>query len=763
MNIKYINDYTYYDDYVDDNFGGPTYLCVFTGPKGRNDLLKFVNWSAFCREYGKPNWKKYGQAMYTPYVALAKGNCAAWCLRVTAKNATYANFITVVDYKVESGKLVLKFTNYSRANIRNLTDLEVYAQSLTRTTPDADGFKRVPIFYTWSLGRGQYGNDFRVRFRHDKNADKENAYKNYNLDVISTEEGTSTIESFNVTFDYEGIDPLTKVTNYIDDIVNDTGKKGSSYIGCQFMDDEYHTLFDAFCEAYKEAISPTIETVKVDRIPAVTLPPTDELFHLTADDGSFPAGFMYVYDATDGVFKTSAFSAEEGTTLPDVTAASRSVIYKLTADYTDTLTGETYPAGSALITTDNTTWTTAPVINDVAKLPSTTLYTAGTVYELTANDGTFLAGDMIIFDTDSSEFVLYVPDTTGDDVEVPWTISTWDMFGYDRLTGGDNEYIEFADGIESVSILDLEGVGMVNGDDGDLSENVDTATREAAMYEAYQSAFDGEVDKKIKSTRRAPAELMFDFCAPIEVKNAMVSLVLERMDAQLYLDTGLLNTVYDLYDMGLTMYDINHYLVTKQAQMFKVADPVTGKNIPVSFSLWLASVFPNHYRVYGNHTPLAGESYATVSGYVKNSIRPIIDADDHEIKEKLLVDYKLNYIECLDEDTYIRGTQTTSQHESSDLSEENNVRVLMEIKRKIERLTYKRQFHWSEAEDLRLFEEGCNEVFSSYKGTKCRELSVKVDSNDWEKTRYIVHVYLSVVFRTFQKRAIIEIDVNPRV
>jgi hypothetical protein len=117
----------------------------------------------------------------------------------------------------------------------------------------------------------------------------------------------------------------------------------------------------------------------------------------------------------------------------------------------------------------------------------------------------------------------------------------------------------------------------------------------------------------------------------------------------------------------------------------------------------------------------------------------------------------------LDEDTYIRGTQTTSQHESTDLSEENNVRVLMEIKRKIERLTYTRQFHWSEREDLRLFEESCNEIFSSYRGTKCRELTIHVDSNDWEKTRYIVHVYLEVIFRTFQKRAIVEIDVNPRV
>jgi hypothetical protein len=87
----------------------------------------------------------------------------------------------------------------------------------------------------------------------------------------------------------------------------------------------------------------------------------------------------------------------------------------------------------------------------------------------------------------------------------------------------------------------------------------------------------------------------------------------------------------------------------------------------------------------------------------------------------------------------------------------------MEIKRKIERLAAKRRYRWAEEEDLRMFKDSCKEIFSSYQGTKCKTLDIEVKSSKWEKTRYIVHVYLSVVFRTFQKRAIIEIDVNPRV
>jgi hypothetical protein len=387
----------------------------------------------------------------------------------------------------------------------------------------------------------------------------------------------------------------------------------------------------------------------------------------------------------------------------------------------------------------------------------------GNVYELTADDGNKAAGTQWIFSAVAGEFIEYVPDSSTNPEPIPYTISTWDMFGYNRFTKEDDPYIEL-DEDGDLSIMDIEGTPLVSGDDGIFATDgsVPASEREAAMEQAYVNVFQGAVDKKILSTRRYPAEFILDAGWSINVKKAIAALVTQRMDAVARLDCGLLTSVNDLYDMGLALGSINTYMVSKNAHMFRTLDPVTGRNIPVTITLWLASQIPLHYQNYGNHVPMAGENYAVLSGYVEDSIRPVIDADDLEIKEKLLREYQINYVEALDEDTYIRGTQNTSQVEDSDLSEENNVLVLMEIKRKIERLAAKRRYRWAEEEDLRMFKDSANEIFSSYRGTKCRSLDIEVKSSKWEKTRYIVHVYLAVVFRTFQKRAIIEIDVNPR-
>ena len=201
---------------------------------------------------------------------------------------------------------------------------------------------------------------------------------------------------------------------------------------------------------------------------------------------------------------------------------------------------------------------------------------------------------------------------------------------------------------------------------------------------------------------------------------------MKRMDAAVRLDTNLLTNVNDVFTMGQTLKDINTFMVSKNAGMFKTVDPITGKVIPVTNTLWMAQRYPLHVATYGNHVPMAGERYATLSGYTKNSIRPLIDADDMEIKEKLLTEYQINYIEAIDEDTYIRGTQNTSQVKNSDLSEENNVQVLLEIKRKIERMAGKRRYEFSDEDELRIFRQDCEEIFSSYKGTKCRSIDVQV-------------------------------------
>ena len=759
----YINDNTYYDDIV-DNTGGPVFLCVFISGKGRDKLLLKKSWGDFVAEYGYPNYHKWGQAMYIPYTALYSGNAQAQCLRVVAKDSTYANIIFSVGYKISEGKFHVKFKYYTRQNLRTLDDLITYAELIEET--DSDGYKWLPIMTFYCLGRGAYGADYRIRLSHDKIADKENDYKNYNIEVLSTEEGTKMIESYNVTFDFSGTDPGTKLTNFVQDVINDEEGSGSKRIGCEFFTDNYQKIFDSFSSLYDNTNIIEPDFIKVDRLPYITPPATNTLYHLTQNDGTYVSGGMYVYDSTNAVFNQSNYSITSVAALPAVASANTNIIYKLTA-VDDTVTGGT--VGSTWIV-NNEAWVKSPSIVDVDKLPSTQQYDEGKVYELTAPDGNKSIGSLWIYDSTSNGYIKYVNnvDATSNTSGNPYTIGTFDLFGYSVITKDNEPLIEIddktADGRSSVAIMDLEGIGLASGSDGSFSDSTPKAIRDAAMEQAYQEAFQGSTDKKIMSKRRSAADIILDANYSLEVKKAITSLVTQRMDLVARLDTGLLSDINSVYDFGGTSdyRQINTYLVSKNCGMFKTLDPITGKVIPVTNTLWLASQYPTHYLNYGNYTPLAGENYAVISGYVKGSIKPEIDADDMDIKEKLLVDYKINYIECLDSNTYVRGTQTTSQQESSDLSEENNVLVLLEIKRKIERLTAKRRYRWSEAADLRLFQESCKEVFSTYEGTKCRSINIKVSASKWEQIRYIIHVYLEVVFRTFQKRAIIEIDINPR-
>ena len=754
----YINDNTEYQEYTSDNTG-LRYYCVFASSKGRDKLLKFKNWTQWVREFGLPNFRLYGQSTYMPYTLLYAGDTEVWCQRVTAKDATYANLILTASYKTGAdGKFNIKFDLHKRTGLRSLDDFETIVNALETTTPDADGYKRVPVMSFWSQGRGIYGTDFRVRISHDKGADKENSYKNYNVDLLSTENGNQLLENFNVTFYLDGIDPLTKVSNYVEELVNHD-EKGSTRIGMQFFYDNYQTLFEAYKEAYYNGIPAAATVVQVDRLPAIELPSTTSLYHLTADDGTKPAGGLYVYDAANGVFLLSSFVTETVESLPDIADASSNIIYTITQP---TLSPP-MEAGSSWIL-DSGSWVAAPTIVDVVKLPSTTMYTEGTVYELVAEDDGKAVGSKWIFDSVSNSFVAYVEPEETEVEELQMDISTWDMFGYNKFTKTNDEYMEVVGGTESVPLLDIEGVALLAGSDGSMAEDQPASVREAAMEEMMLEAYDGALDRMILSKRRTPIDINLDFNTSLNLKKKMAAFAVNRGDHLCYLDCGLLQTTSDIRDMGDALRTINTYLVSKNSGMLYTSDPITGKAIPVSITLWLASAFPVHVRERGKQTPFAGEDYATLSGYTSaKTVKPVYDEDlDADILEELFDDYKINYLEAIDERTIVRGTQITSQQKYSDLSKENNVLITLEIKRTIERMISKNRYHWTEPEDLKNFRADCETIFSSYKGTKCKSIDIDVQQNAWEKIRYITHVYLAVVFRTYQERGIVEIDINPR-
>ena len=314
----------------------------------------------------------------------------------------------------------------------------------------------------------------------------------------------------------------------------------------------------------------------------------------------------------------------------------------------------------------------------------------------------------------------------------------------------------------NVSLGAIEGIGFAGGHDGAFDINRDSAEREKAINKAYIDAFSGKTDKSLASKRRTPADFILDANYEEDVKKALVGLVNKRYDALGMIDAGILNTTTELEQWAERMVSVAAPSFTKEGMHYKIRDPYTGKIIPVTITYLYAQLLPNHVRAYGRHTPFVGEAFSKVTGAIKNSVRPIIDVDDEELKEKLY-ENRVNYYECTAENTFIRATQSTAQTVWSDLSEQNNMLILLELKRKIEDMVYKLNYKFSEASDRKDFTDSARRMFLPYLGNQVRDLDISFQMNQWEEERSILHCYLSVQFKSLSKRGIIEIDINKRV
>lgn len=310
-----------------------------------------------------------------------------------------------------------------------------------------------------------------------------------------------------------------------------------------------------------------------------------------------------------------------------------------------------------------------------------------------------------------------------------------------------------------VNLTEIEGLALNNGTDGDFAAGV--ARRQDNIDAAFVKAFEGELDRTILSKRRTPAEIILDAGYSDDVKSALIGLFNKREDAFGVIDGGLLSTSTELVNWATEMNAKGGRIFSKEAQHYQMRDPITGKKIKVTTTYFLATKLPTHFKQVGRHIPFTGEEYAKLSGHIKNTLLPVVDADDTDLKE-ILVDNRVNYYEAIGENNFIRGVQHTSQPIWSDLSEEHNMHVLLKMKREIENMVASLSFNFSESEDRRLFTESADRLLSQYR-SMCSSASVRFDATAFEEQRSIIHCYLEVVFKSIIKTGIIEIDINPRV
>ena len=394
----------------------------------------------------------------------------------------------------------------------------------------------------------------------------------------------------------------------------------------------------------------------------------------------------------------------------------------------------------------------------------------GCLYDYAINSRSLLLSDVLDGDLTYSDRVAMVVNEDAIEIlydeyakmfadgEVP--VANYRLF--DPLFGLDNNKNSIPNvtiNSEELAIDRLDGVPLMGGNDGAFENGIDLESE--LLEDLYVKAFAGELDRAILSTRRIPVKFMLDAAYPLAVKKAMVELALSRYSSMVYLDAGIVSTPDDAIIFGEDTKDLNYRIVSKGFQCYQIRDPYNGKKVDVTYTYHLANQLARHIDLYGSKTPFTGEAYAVLTGAVKNSLVPVVDEMDEDLKEQLY-DLRLNYYEALAENVFARGTQQTAQDLDSDLSEEHNMWMTLEIKEIAEKETIKRRYNFAEPEDRQLFSEILNERVKAYKDD-VRELTVLYDMTAEEEARSVLHCYIEITFKTIAKSSIVEININPRV
>lgn len=267
----------------------------FTGGRD-NQLLYMESRNAYLKEYGNPNFRKYGQAAYNVDNALASGTCGMYVMNLRPENATHANIVVMVRFKIETTKvnkssepsiddthteseigqqdqvdapeeteikkLVYSFYAKTIENAKTTAELATASASLISTDPDEQGYYNMPLATFYALGRGEYGNGIHLVFSNaTEYADNEAFYEitqpkyhTYSLTIAeATMSGLVNREVLYGNFDDNGFDadfaygPAT----FFGDTINDV-ESGSQRINAEI----YPTTIDAMCKLYNDTFKP---------------------------------------------------------------------------------------------------------------------------------------------------------------------------------------------------------------------------------------------------------------------------------------------------------------------------------------------------------------------------------------------------------------------------------------------------------------------------------------------------------------------------
>lgn len=346
-------------------------------------------------------------------------------------------------------------------------------------------------------------------------------------------------------------------------------------------------------------------------------------------------------------------------------------------------------------------------------------------------------------------------------------VGQFDPFFGKTMLGLANDRIKLTTGESGLNLSSIDGFALSGGNDGTfavspLTKGRSTAqVREKAIEEMYIKAFNGELDKSIRSRFSTPALYMLDANHTDDVKRALAQLNIHRTYNLLHLDSGLLNTVNECIEWGESYKNVAADNITKEMHHYKIRDlDYTGKTIPVTTTYFMAGELPLHFKNKGIDVPFAMGD-ATIRDIVKGSFKPVIDPDENDVKKELY-NLRLNCYETVKYNVYQRTTAITSNPQISDLLDEFNVHILNKAVTVAEEVLRDKIYKLSEATDRSAYTKDANRKLQFELGRLVRSVTVEFKMSPRDEVNNILRLALRIVYKTVTKRGIVEVYIDPR-
>lgn len=325
-----------------------------------------------------------------------------------------------------------------------------------------------------------------------------------------------------------------------------------------------------------------------------------------------------------------------------------------------------------------------------------------------------------------------------------------------------------------VDFQSAAGLHIINGTNGYFdnprTESVKTDagtkqvvwTKEQEIEDCYKKAYNGTYDKKILSKARMEINALFDANYPYSVKLIIADLVGIRKDCRAFLDTGIVNTLSGSNFKTLkSLYGIfDNYDISVDIHNYKVTDPDTGKKCNVTISYFNSANYADHINAGRFYIPMV-KDYCQLSGHVRDSLLPVIDDYESELKE-MLKQARLNYYEPIADNVFQRAIQNTTQADDSDCLEENNIAILHVLLNTIEKDANSELYNFADADTRTTFINYEKAKFENWAGVYVESWDLSFATSQYEFNHQILHLYLSLTFRGLNKVVICEVDLNKR-